>query len=361
MTDISIDFKTGKLATIILNAPDRLNALDMAMIVPLGNQLAQWRDDENVHAVLIKGAGDKAFCAGGDVVAVCELMKTDMAQALLFFWSEYGTNWRIKNFPKPYIAIMDGFVMGGGVGVSVHGSYRIVTEKTMLAMPETNIGFYPDVGGSYFLPKLQSYIGMYLGLTGHRLRAADLIELGIATHYINSNDLPNLEAALMDADFNNDAFAMTEEILSQFCEKPVEKSTLLEIEDQINQVFGGETLVQIFENLGKQDTNFTQKTLKVLSRMSPTSLQVTFAQLTRAKGMSFDAVMQQEMRITRQMMMQSDFHEGVRALLVDKDKNPNWQIKSIEDVTQSYVNEYFSPIDNELFFDWNKPVDFVGY
>lgn len=360
MTEAPIVFEAGKLATITLNAPDRLNALDMTMIVPLGNQLTRWREDDHVNAVLIKGAGDKAFCAGGDIVTVCELVKTDMAQASLFFWSEYRTNWRIKNFPKPYIAIMDGFVMGGGVGVSVHGSYRIVTEKTMLAMPETNIGFYPDVGGSYFLPKLQGHIGMYLGLTGHRLKAADLIELGIATHYINSNDLPKLELALMGADFNDDAFAMTEEILSQFCTKPPEKSAFLEIEDQINQAFGGETLDQIFNNLGKQNTEFTQKTHKILSRMSPTSLQVTFTQLTRAKGMSFDAAMQQEMRITRQMMVQPDFHEGVRALLVDKDKKPNWQIKSIEDVTQSYVKKYFMPIDNELFFDWDEPVNFIG-
>ncbi|NRA86736.1 MAG: enoyl-CoA hydratase/isomerase family protein [Rhizobiales bacterium] len=366
LTDDQYDFK--QLAKIFAddNFAPNANEWDQkenfpidVMVVPLGNQLAKWRSEVNVNAVLIKGAGEKAFCAGGDIVNICDLVKTNKAKASLFFWSEYRTNWGIKNFPKPYIAIMDGFVMGGGVGIFVHGFFRIVTEKTVLAMPETIVGFYPDVGASYFLPKLQGNMGLYLGLTGHRLKAADLIELNIATHYISSKDLPELEATLTDADFNDDAFAVTEKILSQFCTEPPSKSSLMEIAVQINQSFNEENLIQIYENLRTNDTDFNQRTLKILNKMSPISLSVTFEQLRRSKDFCFDAALQQEMRITSQMLEKPDFHEGVRALLVDRDKNPSWQIKSLENVPSAMVDEFFEPISNELFFDWDKPIDFV--
>lgn len=360
MNSNSIILETANLAKITLNAPDKLNALDMDMVLPMGNQLAQWRLDPNVSAVLIKGAGSKAFCAGGDIVNVCKMVKTDFAEAIKFFWSEYRTNWRIKNFPKPYIALMDGYVMGGGVGVSAHGSYRIVTEKTMLAMPETAIGFFPDVGGSYFLPKLAGNMGLYLGLTGARLKAEDLIALGLATHYIASADIPNLEAALEEADYSEDAFAQTDEILSQYCTEPPLTSALLENEAQINQIFNAENVEQILENLHQADNELSQKQLKLLSRMSPISLKVTFEQLKRAKGMSFDAAMQQELRLSHHMLQDSDFLEGVRALLIDKDKNANWQFGSVEQVSAAFVEKFFAPIDNELFFDWDKAIDFVS-
>ena len=347
MSDQTIILKTANTAKIELNAPQKLNALDMSMIAPLGDALAAWKDDDNVKAVYIKGAGDKAFCAGGDVVGVCQQGKTDVAKAAEFFRAEYRTNWRIKNFPKPYIALIDGIVMGGGVGVSVHGQYRIATEKTMLAMPETTIGFFPDVGGTYFLSRLKNNLGMFLGLTGHRVFGADLLELGIATHYIESDKLDALETALIDADYGTDAFATIDAILAKHCTHPTEQGAFVQLADQASRLFTADSLADIMANLAADDSEFSAKIQKTLSRMSPTSMAVTFAQIKQGVELDFDQCMQTEMRIATHMLEADDFYEGVRALLVDKDKKPKWQ-------PQADAKNYFKPIDKELVLDWNQ-------
>ena len=347
MSDQTIILKPQKLAKITLNAPQKLNALDMSMIAPLGNALAAWKDDDTIKAVLIKGAGEKAFCAGGDVVGVCQQGKADVAKAAEFFWAEYRTNWRIKNFPKPYIALIDGIVMGGGVGVSVHGHYRIATEKTMLAMPETTIGFFPDVGGTYFLSRLKNNIGMFLGLTGHRVFGADLLALGIATHYIESAKLDALEIALTEADYAKDAFATTDAILAQHCTQPAEQGAFAQYAGQASRLFTADNLAKIMDNLAADDSEFSTKIQKTLSRMSPTSMAVTFAQIKQGAALDFDQCMQLEMRIATHMLEADDFYEGVRALLVDKDKSPKWQ-------PQAEPKDYFRPIDHELTLDWNE-------
>lgn len=340
MPEKPIILETAKLAKITLNAPQKLNALDMQMIVPLGDALAKWNEDENVKVVLIKGAGDKAFCAGGDVVGVCQQAKTDKAKAAEFFWAEYRTNWRIQYLSKPYIALMDGYVMGGGVGVSVHGDYRVVTERTMLSMPETAIGFFPDVGGTYFLSRLKGGIGMFMGLTGHGLFAADLVKLGIATHYIASNKLAALETALEQGDINS--------VLDTHCTQPPEPCQL-PIE-QISQLFDADNLNQIMANLKADDSEFSLKIQKTIAKMSPTSLRVTFAQIKRGAGLDFDQCMRLELRMATHMLEHNDFYEGVRALLVDKDRNPQWQ----GDINEAQVESYFDEIEKELSLDWNE-------
>uniref|UniRef100_A0A2A4YSW6 3-hydroxyisobutyryl-CoA hydrolase n=1 Tax=OCS116 cluster bacterium TaxID=2030921 RepID=A0A2A4YSW6_9PROT len=347
MSDETIILNPAKLAKITLNAPQKLNALDMSMIEPLGNALAAWKADDTVKAVLIKGAGEKAFCAGGDVIGVCQQAKTNIAKAAEFFRAEYRTNWRIKNFPKPYIALIDGIVMGGGVGVSVHGQYRIATEKTMLAMPETTIGFFPDVGGTYFLSRLKNNLGMFLGLTGHRVFGADLLELGIATHYIESDKLDALEKALTDADYADDAFATVDAILAEHCSLPTEPGAFAKITDQASRLFSANSLAEITANLAADDSEFSTKIQKTLSRMSPTSMAVTFAQIKQGAALDFDQCMQIEMRIATHMLEADDFYEGVRALLVDKDKSPKWQ-------PQAEPENYFKPIDDELALDWDE-------
>lgn len=347
MTDATIILNPAKLAKVTLNAPQKLNALDMSMIAPLGNALAQWKADDNVKAVLIKGAGEKAFCAGGDVVGVCAEAKADIAKASTFFSAEYLTNWRIKNFPKPYIALIDGIVMGGGVGVSVHGQYRIATEKTMLAMPETTIGFFPDVGGTYFLPRLKDNVGMFLGLTGHRVLGADLLALGIATHYIESDNLAALEAALTNADYGNDAFAAVDGILADHCTQPTEQGAFAKIADHASQLFNADSLDGIFANLKADDSEFSQKIQKTMARLSPTSLAVSFAQIKQGAKLDFAQAMQTEMRVAIHMLEAQDFYEGVRALLIDKDKSPKWQPIGV-------AEDYFKPIDDELALDWHK-------
>lgn len=359
MTVEKVILNTAPLAKITLNTPKKLNALDLEMCNLLGNALGSWQQDSSVKAVLITGSGEKAFCAGGDVVGVCEQGKTSTQKACEFFWSEYRTNWRIKNFSKPFIALIDGIVLGGGVGVSVHGHYRIATERTMLAMPETLIGFFPDVGGTYFLSHLSNNMGLFLGLTGHRIYAADLLQLGIATHYIHSTKLAALEQALTNADYSTDAFATVDQILNQFCSQP-ETGKLAAITDQVDRLFTADSLTQLMQNLADDKSQFADKILATLAKMSPTSLAVTFEQIKTGKALNFDQVMQSEMRIAWHMMLQPDFTEGVRALLVDKDKTPRWQPDKLADVTNEMVQNYFRPIDNELFFDWDKPVDYVG-
>ncbi|MCJ8322712.1 MAG: enoyl-CoA hydratase/isomerase family protein [Rhizobiales bacterium] len=359
MTDKKVILNTATLAKITLNAPKKLNALDLDMCNLLGNALGQWQQDKSVKAVLITGAGEKAFCAGGDVVGVCEQGKTDIQKACEFFWSEYRTNWRVKNLSKPYIAFIDGIVMGGGVGVSVHGHYRIATERTMLAMPETMIGFFPDVGGTYFLSRLPNNMGMFLGLTGHRVYAADLLQLGIATHYIHSTKLAELEQKLATADYSADAFATVEQILNQYCSQP-DAGKLAAITDQVDRLFSADSLTQLMQNLTDDNSQFADRILSTLAKMSPTSLAVTFEQIKTGKAMNFDQVMQTEMRMAWHMMQQPDFTEGVRALLVDKDKTPHWQPDQLAVITPDMVQNYFNPIDNELFFDWDKPVSYSG-
>ncbi len=356
MTENPIILQTGALAKITLNAPKKLNALAPEMCLPLGNKLAEWKNDKNVKAVLIKGAGDKAFCAGGDIVDVVNMGKTNPAEACKFFWAEYRTNWRIKMFPKPYIAFIDGITMGGGVGVSVHGHYRIATERTMFAMPETMIGFFPDVGGSYFLSRLEGNMGMFLGLTGYRLNGVDLLELGIATHYIESNKLDALEAALSNIEFNEDGFTDVETVLNNFCSQPEINNNL----KQANRLFEGENLATIISNLKADDSDFSSKILKNIQKMSPTSLHITFEEIKRGVHLPFDKCLQMEMRLAWHVMQNPDFYEGVRALLIDKDRSPKWQPDNISDVSKQNIQSYFQTIDNELFFDWDKPVEFNG-
>ncbi len=356
MTEKSILLETGQLAKITLNSPKKLNALSEEMCIPLGSKLADWRKDKNVKAVLITGAGDKAFCAGGDIVDVVRVGKAEPLKALEFFRAEYRTNWRIKNFPKPYISFLDGIVMGGGVGLSVHGHYRVATERSMFAMPETTIGFYPDVGGTYFLPRLDGNMGMFLGLTGFRIYAADMLNLGIATHYIHSSKLDELEIALKKLDYGEDGFEEVEALLAKHCSQPNDDSLLADNEAKINRLFEGNKLSEVMANIAADDSEFAQKIAKTLSRMSPIAMAVTFEQIKRGSHLDFDMCMQLEMRLSSQMMHGSDFFEGVRALLVDKDKSPKWQPDKLEEISKPMIQCYFAEIDNELVLDWDMPV-----
>lgn len=360
MTEKSILLETANLAKITLNAPHKLNALNMDMIVPLGNMLNDWRLDDKVKAILIKGAGDRAFCAGGDVVGVTEQGKTDKVKAAQFFWAEYRTNWRIQQLKKPYIAFMDGIVMGGGVGVSVHGRFRVVTERTMFAMPETTIGFFPDVGATYILANLADNVGMFLALTGNRLYAADLIKLGIATHYIHSSKLDELEAALEKIDYDvsdyHNSFDAAQQILDAHCGAS-DDAPILPYE-QIKALFEAESLDELTANLTADDSEFSLKTQKTIARMSPISLRVTFAQLKNGAKMrqNLQSCLTHEWFIAKNMLDNKDFYEGVRALLVDKDKNPQWQ----PDISDDAAKAYLTYEKTEIYFNWNQPVEYMG-
>ena len=334
----------GQLGVITLNRPKALNALTHEMAIALEQKLRDWGGDDAVAAVLIKGAGDKAFCAGGDVVQLYNEGKAGGDYPYRFYHDEYVCNVAVKHFPKPYIAFIDGIVMGGGVGISVHGSHRIATEKTLFAMPETGIGLFPDVGGSYFLPRCPGEIGMYLGLTGDRLKAADTIYAGVATSFVSSEDLDAVEAALSSMVFSNDPYTDVDQLISVYMGDPGPAS-LSELQLMIDRHFSSETVEEIMSGLDQEDDEWAVHTVKGLRTKSPTSLKLTFRQIREGAAKNFDDCMKQEWRMVNRVIKGADFYEGVRALLVDKDRNPSWTPAKLEKVSDADIAAYFEPLD----------------
>ncbi|KAM7363564.1 3-hydroxyisobutyryl-CoA hydrolase isoform 1-T1 [Cochliomyia hominivorax] len=321
---------------IILNRPKALNAINLDMVRKIYKHLKKCESTKSL--VIIKGTGDKAFCAGGDVRAVVEGGASEESKS--FFREEYTTNALIGNYTIPYIALIDGITMGGGVGLSVHGKYRVATERTLFAMPETAIGLFPDVGGSYFLPRLQGKLGLYLGLTGVRLKGEDVLKAGIATHYCDSSKIAELETALLNCPDADEV----PEILNKF-NNPSTKPFALEAHlDQINKCFAAESVEEIIENLKIDGSEWATKTKEVLLKMSPTSLKVTFRQLELGSKLSLPQCLNMEYRIVVRHLENSDFKEGVRALLIDKDQKPQWNPKTLEAVTEERVQSFFAKL-----------------
>ena len=334
----------GQLGVITLNRPKALNALTHEMALALNATLRAWTSDQTIAAVLIKGAGEKAFCAGGDVVKLYQEGKAGGDYPARFYHDEYVCNAAVKHFPKPYIALIDGIVMGGGVGVSVHGSHRIATERTLFAMPETGIGLFPDVGGTYFLPRCPGEVGMYLGLTGDRLKAADTIYAGVANSFVNSADLPALEDALASMTFSADPFNDVDLLISVYAGDAGE-SSLPNFRLLIDRHFSNETVEEIITNLDQEDDEWAVRVVKTLRQKSPTSLKLTFAQIRKGAVEGFDACMKLEWRMVNRVVKGVDFYEGVRALLIDKDQKPVWSPAALEDVSEADIDAYFAALD----------------
>jgi enoyl-CoA hydratase len=347
--DILFEVKDG-LAVATLNRPATLNALTQDMCVHYDDQLAAWAADGKVRAVVLAGAGERAFCAGGDVRAVWQAGKAKQDLTASFFRIEYRMNRRIKTFPKPHIALLDGVTMGGGVGISVHGSHRIATERTLIAMPETGIGLFPDVGATYFLSRLPGGLGLYLGLTGARMKAADALYAGFATDYVPSARLDDFMAALRatkDAS-KKDVSAL----IREFADDPG-PAPLASKRAAIDRCFMQETLDDVLDALTHEPDEWSDETLDILrTRCSPTSLKVTFEALRRARKMDFDAAMVMEYRLSQAFMADSDFYEGIRALLIAKDNKPAWDPSTLAGVTKDMVEGHFAPpAAGELTFD----------
>lgn len=351
MSDAGVVFsQTGNIGHILLNRPKALNALDLPMVDAITAQMQTWEKDPSVGAIVIEGAGEKAFCAGGDIRGIYDARKSDNPAMLdAFYRREYQLNNYIATYPKPYIALLDGITMGGGVGLSIHGRYRVVTERTMFAMPETGIGFFPDVGGGYFLPRCPGQIGMYLGLTGARLGAADCLYAGIATHGVSSDKIDDLKQALEDADLTHASTEKVKSILEDFSQE-FAPSPLAEDRAEIDRAFAGHSVTDIFDALDKAGTPFAEKTLKMLRQKSPTSICVTFEQLRQGADLSLTKVLKMEFRLAQRMVEKPDLFEGVRAVIVDKDHAPKWQYADIGQVDPRDVKEYFEPLpsDREL-------------
>ena len=307
--------REGAAGTILLNRPRALNALDLGMIAGLDAAIRDFRDAPAVRLVVLEGAGGRAFCAGGDVRRIRELaMAGDAAGVEAFFAGEYAVNRAIAEFGKPWISLIDGVCMGGGIGVSVHGSHRVVTEHALLAMPETAIALFPDVGTSYVLPRLPGATGTWLALTGARLKGAEAVEAGLATHFVPRQNLPALRAALLDGDASAvDRFA-----------HPVPSGAVAAQRPAIDRCFGFATLPEITAALEREGTDWAREQLATLRRMSPTSLAVTLELLRRGAALDLASCLAMELALTRTVTRHPDFAEGVRAVLVDKDNAPRW-------------------------------------
>lgn len=341
--------RRGAIGLVTLNRPKALNALTLGMIRLFDPQLRAWNADPEVKAVVIQGAGEKAFCAGGDVVSLYEAGKAaregrgDGAGVRAFFSGEYVLNRLIKRLSKPYIALIDGISMGGGVGLSVHGTHRIVTERTLFAMPETGIGLYPDVGGTYFLPRLPGQVGTWLGLTGDRLKAADLLAIGAADAFVPSAGLEALVADLAAGTPPDEAVAKAKGSAGD--------ATVAANRAVIDRCYAFDTVEAIVKALEAEGGDWAAGQLATLRRVSPTSLKVTLAAIRRGGKLDFDACMVQELRLSLACLAGDDFYEGIRAALVDKDKSPKWKPAALAEVGPSDVERHFAePAGGDLVF-----------
>ncbi len=350
MTSEVIFQRSGTMGRITLNRPQALNALTHEMCRAIHQCLARWAVDDAVRLVVIDGAGERAFCAGGDVRALYRLRQAGREGELIAFYrDEYRLNAFIKRYPKPYVALIDGIAMGGGVGVSVHGSHRVATERTVFAMPETGIGLFPDVGATWFLPRLPGETGCFLGLTGHRLGTADCLYAGLADLAIHSDQLPDLIAALGGA---ADAGAVGDILRGGAASFPAAPPPLAVQRDEIDTAFAATSVEAILTHLDRSGSAFARATAATLRQKSPTSLKVTLRQMREGARHRFDECMRLEYRLACRFMRGHDFFEGVRAVVIDKDSKPDWQPATLAEVTGEMVAGYFAPLpEGELALD----------
>lgn len=330
--DTVITRRDGRVGRILLNRPRALNALDLQMIRACTAILREWANNPHIDAVVIEGAGDRAFCAGGDIRALRDAqISGDRPSADRFFREEYDLNLAIATYPKPYIALIDGICMGGGIGLSVHAPYRVATEHAAFAMPETAIGFFPDIGATFLLPRLPGEIGTYLGLTGLRVTGADAVHAGFATHYMPRAKLAALSEVL--AKDGPAALAAFDETLPPF--------SLAAHRAAIDHCFSAPTVPEIVTRLRAQDKEWAGAALKALSSVSPSALFWTLKALRRGRGLALKDALDAEFALTRTTMAHPDFAEGVRAMVVDKDRQPKWQPASIDDVDPRTIDALF--------------------
>ena len=334
----------GCAGIITLNRPAALNAVTLTIVRAMRRQLDAWAQDDQVARVIIKAAEGRAFSAGGDVRQLYDWGMAGDDTVRQFYREEYALNTLIKRFAKPYIALIDGIVMGGGVGVSVHGSHRVAGSSMMFAMPETGIGLFPDVGGTWFLPRLPGEAGMYLGLTGARIGPADALALGIATHAVPSERFGALEDALTAA---RDIDAC----IANFAAPPGEGKLAAHMQ-AITHCFSGTSVADIVGRLtDNPDQPFGQKTAGIIAGKSPTSLEIAYRQLRAGAKLSFEDCMRLEFRIVSRVLQGSEFFEGIRAIIIDKDNAPRWTPATLEDARARDIDAYFAKLgDEELVF-----------
>jgi enoyl-CoA hydratase len=364
-SDIILDCR-GAAGLVTLNRPAALNAVNGGMVHTLRDALERWRHDEAVSRVVVTAAGGRAFSAGGDLRAIYEAGRAGRQQESLDFWrEEYALNAAIRHYPKPYVALIDGIVMGGGVGVSVHGSHRIAGDRFEFAMPEVGIGFFPDVGATWFLPRLPGEIGTYCALTGARLKPADAVPAGIATHRVPSARFGELAEALCGA-------VPVDALLARFASpapsEPRENKEALSPKNEIavtahrgaiDRIFAAGSVEEILAGLdaeaagtggdaSRPASNWASEVAATIRAKAPLSLKIALAQMRRGRHWSFAECMQAEFRIVSRVVYGHDFYEGIRAVIIDKDNRPRWVPKTLAEVTADAVENHFAPLESEL-------------
>ena len=335
--------RRGHLGIITLNRPKAVNALTAGMVAAMLEQLTAWANDDGVATVLVHGAGERGLCAGGDIVAIYRDLLAGGTQTAAFWQDEYRLNSLIARYPKPYVALMDGLVLGGGVGISAHGSVRVVTERTRTGMPETTIGFVPDVGGTWLLARSPGEAGTHAALTGAHLSGADALFLGLADHFVRSENLPGLAVALESES--------AEAAVVRFGEQ-APPSQLRAQSGWIDSCYAGNDAEEILRRLLTVDGEAggeAADAAKTLETKSPTAVKVTLESLRRARDLTLEEALAQEYRVGLRCLAGPDFREGIRAQVVDKDRSPRWKPAALSEVRSSDVERFFAPLgDLEL-------------
>jgi len=328
--------RAGALGRLTLNRPRAINALNHAMVRTLAVALDEWRDDDAVRTVLLSGAGDRGLCAGGDIVAIYTAVRGGRDDALRFWADEYRLDAAIARYPKPYVSLMDGLVLGGGIGLSAHGGIRVVTERTRVGMPEVSIGFFPDVGGTFLLARAPGELGTHLGLTGGTASGADAIAIGLADYFVPSGRLAELAAALEARD--------AVEAIAEFAVEPP-ASELLAQRAWIDEAYAGDDAEAIVERLAASSEPAAVEAAETIRSKSPTSVAVTLAALRRAAALpSLEAALDQDYRVATRVSQGTEVVEGIRAQVIDKDRTPRWSPATLAEVTVEAVEQYFAPL-----------------
>ena len=345
MTDDIIIERQGALGRIRLNRPKAIHALTADMCRVVLGTLGEWAGDASVEAVSIDHAEGRGFCAGGDIRLIAESSSGDGSAARDFFRVEYAMNHRLFTFAKPIVAFMDGITMGGGVGISQPAKYRVATENTKFAMPETSIGLFPDVGGGWYLSRLAGRMGQFLALTGHRLDGAECLALGLATHYLSAGALD--EAKRRIAADPRDMEAVLAEL-----SVPAPEAGILSRREAIDRLFASDRLEEILDALGKDDSDFAREQRKLLATKSPQAMKVSLKLLLDGRAMpTFEDEMRQEFAVAARVVQRPDIVEGVRAVIIDKDHAPRWDPATPEAVSDHMIDRIFAPLPADE--EWN--------
>jgi len=331
--------KHNHVTSVLFNKQKSLNSLDTEMFDSLLENFKNWEKDPETKVVLFEGSGQKAYCAGGDIRALYEEKQKPSPRFKFFrdfFWKEYLSDYCMAKMRPTQVCIFDGIVMGGGYGISSQAPFKIATEHSVFAMPETNLGFFTDVGSAYFLPRLKGSLGMYLALTGSILHGKQLLKAGIANYFVHRERIPELKRKL----YQTESVPAIRELVNEFSE---EVTGSLEDTEEVEKNFSGVSSVEeLFERLKADNSHWAQKKLQAMQKHSPISLKVIFDQLGKGKFMDLEEVFAMEFRLSQNFLEKEDFYEGVRSVLIDKDKNPKWQFRELSEVPNELVNWYFT-------------------